>query len=139
MAGMPHLGVCGVGMMIFCCGVWGCAAGRDSACDQCDRVAPAVRTDRTPAAESLATADVQLLPPRQREQGMCPVTGEELGSMGPPVPVTAQGRTAYVCCEGCVSAFKEKPGDYLQVVDRADQTEEAFDERTTQNELLHHH
>ncbi len=32
-------------------------------------------------------------------QKTCPVTGEALGSMGAPVPVTVKGQTIYVCCE----------------------------------------
>ena len=34
-------------------------------------------------------------------QRNCPVTGEALGSMGPPIPVNVQGQTVYVCCQGC--------------------------------------
>ena len=39
---------------------------------------------------------------------VCPVTGDPLGSMGPPVPVTVGGETAYVCCEGCVEPQRRK-------------------------------
>jgi hypothetical protein len=34
-------------------------------------------------------------------QGVCPVSTKHLGSMGPPVKVTAEGRTFYICCDGC--------------------------------------
>ena len=46
-------------------------------------------------------------------QKTCPVTGEALGSMGPPVPVTVKGQTIYVCCEGCVEKVQRDPDQYL--------------------------
>ena len=50
-------------------------------------------------------------------QKTCPVTGEELGSMGPALPVTIKGRTVFVCCKACVSAVKRNPAKFLQAVD----------------------
>jgi hypothetical protein len=49
-------------------------------------------------------------------QKTCPVTDEELGSMGPPIPVGAKGQTVYVCCEGCVAAVRRNPDKYLAKV-----------------------
>lgn len=49
-------------------------------------------------------------------QKTCPVTGEPLGSMGPPVPVTVKGQTVYVCCEGCVDTIQADPDQYLTKV-----------------------
>lgn len=66
------------------------------------------------------------VPPRRTEtasashgkvQKMCPVTGEPLGSMGDPIPVTVQGRTIQVCCQGCVAAVRKNPEKYLKIVD----------------------
>jgi hypothetical protein len=54
---------------------------------------------------------------RANEQQTCPVTGEELGSMGPPLPVSVNGRTIQVCCQGCVSAVRKTPDKYLRIVD----------------------
>ena len=51
--------------------------------------------------------------PRPTAQTICPVTGEKLGSMGPPIPVNVKGRTVYVCCEGCVNALRRNPDKYL--------------------------
>ncbi len=60
-------------------------------------------------------------------QRLCPVTGEKLGSMGPPLPVTVKGQTIYVCCKACVSAVKRNPDKYLPKVaaDRNAQTKTA--------------
>lgn len=66
------------------------------------------------------------VPPRRTEtasalqgkgQQTCPVTGEPLGSMGDPIPVTVQGRTIQVCCQGCVAAVQKNPEKYLKAVD----------------------
>jgi hypothetical protein len=49
-------------------------------------------------------------------QKTCPVMGEELGSMGPPIPVTVQGQTVYVCCRGCAGKVQRDPDQYLAKV-----------------------
>lgn len=46
-------------------------------------------------------------------QNVCPVTGQRLGSMGPPIPVTVMGQTVYVCCESCVNTLRRNPEQYL--------------------------
>lgn len=51
-------------------------------------------------------------------QRTCPVTDEELGSMGPPVPVSVRGQTIYVCCEGCAETVQADPDLYLAKVMR---------------------
>jgi YHS domain-containing protein len=56
-------------------------------------------------------------PPQARVQRLCPVTGEELGSMGPSIPVTVSGRTIQVCCEACVAAVKRNPAKYFAKVE----------------------
>ena len=55
--------------------------------------------------------------PRGKVQHTCPVTGEKLGSMGPPIPVTVEGKTIQVCCDGCVAAVEKNPEKYLKVVE----------------------
>ena len=45
-------------------------------------------------------------------QKVCPVTGEELGSMGEPIPVMAKGQRIFVCCRSCVAAVKRNPDEY---------------------------
>lgn len=56
--------------------------------------------------------------PQASAQRLCPVTGEELGSMGPPIPVTVSGRTIQVCCEACVAAVRRNPAKYFAQVER---------------------
>ena len=47
------------------------------------------------------------------EQRVCPVSGEELGSMGKPIKVSVEGGDVFVCCQGCVDAVQENPDEYL--------------------------
>ena len=51
-------------------------------------------------------------------QRTCPVTGAELGSMGPPVPVSVAGRTIEVCCGGCREKVMQNPELYLARMER---------------------
>ncbi len=51
-----------------------------------------------------------------RPQRTCPVTGEELGSMGGAIPVTVKGETVLVCCQGCVKKVQQNPDKYLAKV-----------------------
>ena len=49
-------------------------------------------------------------------QKTCPVTGEELGSMGEPIAVTLKGQTVYVCCRGCIAKAQVNPDKALAAV-----------------------
>lgn len=42
-------------------------------------------------------------------QGKCPVSGENLGSMGVPIKLTAEGKSLFVCCKGCTKDFEKDP------------------------------
>lgn len=42
-------------------------------------------------------------------QAICPVSGENLGAMGVPIKVSAEGKDAYLCCKGCVKDFEKDP------------------------------
>ncbi len=53
------------------------------------------------------------------QQGLCPVSGEPLGSMGPPVKVTVEGRDAFVCCEGCIDELKNNFAKYKEKLPEA--------------------
>ena len=49
-------------------------------------------------------------------QKVCPVSGQPLGSMGDPIPVTVGDDTIYVCCAGCVDKVKAEFPKYLAMV-----------------------
>ena len=50
---------------------------------------------------------------KQVEAETCPVTGEELGSMGDAIKVSYKGKEVKLCCEGCVKKFNADPEKYL--------------------------
>jgi hypothetical protein len=47
------------------------------------------------------------------EQGVCPVSGEPLGSMGAPIKVHVKNRDVFICCAGCEDDIKKSPDEYL--------------------------
>lgn len=75
------------------------------------------------AAPDGSVGPPELLPSPQRAtapyggQKLCPVTGDELGSMGAPIPVTVRGRTIWLCCRGCVTKVQRDPDKYLRKVE----------------------
>lgn len=89
----------------------GCKSGAQTSAVQSDPVA------YVPPAPPATPAVVNRPPAAAPSQRYCPVTGAELGSMGPPVPVNVSGRTVYVCCAGCVDKLKRDSHRYLQVGD----------------------
>jgi YHS domain-containing protein len=61
-----------------------------------------------PAAEQAAA----------QSQLVCPVSDENLGSMGKPFKVTAEGRTFYLCCNNCEKKLKADPKAYVAKLDK---------------------
>jgi YHS domain-containing protein len=66
-------------------------------------------TKSLPGLAELSVEDRQLA----EKQHVCPVSGEVLGLMGNPFKVSAEGKTVFLCCEGCLQQFKENPEKYL--------------------------
>jgi YHS domain-containing protein len=64
--------------------------------------------------EELSAADKALV----ARQKVCPVTNQPLDSMGGPVKVVVNGRTVFVCCEGCEPALRKNPEKYLAKLPR---------------------
>jgi hypothetical protein len=59
------------------------------------------------SAQDQALADLQKL---------CPVSGEELGGMGPPVKLVVKGEPVFICCKGCEKKVNADPDKYLAKV-----------------------
>ena len=51
-------------------------------------------------------------------QAVCPVSTHNLGSMDKPLKVTAEGRTFYICCDGCEEDVKTKGKDVVAKLDK---------------------
>lgn len=47
------------------------------------------------------------------KQHVCPVSDEMLGTMGAPIKVKANGKEAWICCNGCKEQFEADPEKYL--------------------------
>jgi len=58
---------------------------------------------------SLAAPDKDLA----LKQVVCPVSGENLGSMGKPLKVSAEGKTFLICCKGCNDEVKDNPKEVI--------------------------
>ena len=57
------------------------------------------------------------LPPEEAESAMkqhfCPVSGDMLGVMGPPIKVDVNGTQVWICCESCRDQLLADPDKYL--------------------------
>jgi RND family efflux transporter MFP subunit len=67
-------------------------------------------------------ASMRQLPPHERKlaesQAWCPVLGDRLGLMGPPIKVDlGGGRSVFVCCKSCINAAKADPEKSLRRVE----------------------
>jgi hypothetical protein len=51
-------------------------------------------------------------------QAVCPVSSHHLGSMEKPIKVTAEGRTFYLCCDGCEDGLKADPKGTVAKLDK---------------------
>lgn len=90
------------------------------------RAARAEREIREALAE--LSAEDRALAEAQR---FCPIlTDSRLGSMGPPVKLTIQGRPVFICCEGCQKRALENPVATLQALERE---QRKTTEKQTQN------
>lgn len=75
---------------------------------------PAKLTDEELAAiKQLPTAEQVVA----IKQAVCPVSSHHLGSMEKPIKVTAEGRTFYLCCEGCEEELKANPKAVIAKLD----------------------
>jgi YHS domain-containing protein len=66
-------------------------------------------------------AEIKKLPAAEQDlalkQAICPVSDHHLGSMEKPIKVTAEGRTFFLCCEGCEPDLKKDPKAVIAKLD----------------------
>jgi hypothetical protein len=78
------------------------------------------------AAKEIDAALGQLSPQDQRlarSQRICPVTKLPLGSMGIPEKLVVDGRTVFICCEGCADPLRAEPEKQLPAASSPGDTE----------------
>ncbi len=73
-------------------------------------VAVALLTAAAPDAKTGRVGDPYTL-------STCPVSGENLGSMGDAIVKVHDGREVRFCCDSCVGAFEKDPAKYLAKID----------------------
>jgi hypothetical protein len=67
-----------------------------------DTAAAKLSADEITAIKELPAAEQE----QALKQAVCPVSNHNLGEMGKPVKVSAEGRTFYLCCEDCEKEVK---------------------------------
>ena len=61
---------------------------------------------------TVAPSEGQLAAAAVARQGICPVSGKRLGSMGTPVAVRVGKSTVYACCSACVKSIERNPAKF---------------------------
>lgn len=104
-------------------------AGNPSLIDPTKTSKASKTTEPPPTAEPLddgrsaeIVAALAKLPAEDRaaaeQQQICPVTEMPLGSMGAPVRVDIDGRSVFLCCEGCRDSLLAEPAKHLAKLPR---------------------
>jgi hypothetical protein len=91
----------------------GTAAAADSAAGQSAADEGEDAKDIREAMAKLPEADRKLA----EAQGVCPVSGKPLGSMGMPLKVTVKERDVFLCCEGCKESLEKDPDKFFAKID----------------------
>jgi hypothetical protein len=105
----------------------GAAPAADKKADDTLKVEGPSTADSKPAgAAAKLTADdlagIKELPTAEQDaaiaQAVCPVSTHNLGSMGKPTKVTAEGRTFYLCCDDCEEKVKANAKAIIAKLDK---------------------
>ena len=66
-------------------------------------------------------ANIRKLPAADQDsaikQALCPISGDHLGNMDTPFKITVEGRTFFLCCQGCESKAKKDPKTVFAALD----------------------
>jgi hypothetical protein len=67
-------------------------------------------------------AGIRELPKAEQDaalaQAVCPLSNHNLGGMGKPLKITAEGRTFYLCCDSCEEEVKADAKAILAKLDK---------------------
>lgn len=61
----------------------------------------------------LVSLVLMIAPAVMADVSTCPVSGEKVGEMGPPVSIDYQGKKVSFCCDSCIAKFQKDPAKYL--------------------------
>ena len=59
-----------------------------------------------------------------QKQKICPISGEPLGTMGPPIKVVVAGHEVFICCEHCEDPLVTDPEKHLAKIGLEPEEEE---------------
>lgn len=59
---------------------------------------------------------------------ICPVSGEEVGVMGPAEQYEYKGKIYNFCCASCIDSFKKDPEKYIKIIEKQKEAEGASKE-----------
>ena len=68
-------------------------------------------------AQQTPSASQRAVQPVEVGNKYCPVSGNKVGEMGPPVKIEYNGKVYNLCCPGCVSSFKNDPKKYSKIAE----------------------
>lgn len=70
------------------------------------------KKDEGTTSEELSAEDKEMV----AAQKVCPVSGKELGSMGPLIKMVVKGETIFLCCPDCKKEVEKNPDKYIAKV-----------------------
>ncbi len=70
-------------------------------------------------APARKAAVVKMEPSANYAHRTCPVSGEELGSMGPAVAYRVGDTEVQLCCPSCVAKLEKDPEKYVEILKKA--------------------
>jgi YHS domain-containing protein len=82
-----------------------------------DHGAEAAGTDMDMQADADVTKSTSPATGHPYPLSTCPISGEELGSMGDPIHLASGGRDVALCCKGCIKKFEAEPAKYFAEID----------------------
>jgi YHS domain-containing protein len=84
-------------------------------------ISAAARADGTNSISSVnSTNSASATPPKPDLLTTCPVSGEQLGSMGAPYVFVYKGQEVKLCCPSCKDDFYKNPDKYMKMIRAAD-------------------
>jgi hypothetical protein len=100
----------------------GCGKSKTAATTQSETDKPSQAAAEQGGQDAEITKAIAELPANDRtlalKQKVCPVTGEALGTMGPPLKVEVKGQIVFLCCEGCKDKLLASPNEYLAKINK---------------------
>jgi len=84
----------------------------------------------TPATDTslvLKPTAAQIAAAKPAKNKLCPVSNEDVGSMGGGRTIVYKGQAVKLCCGGCVKKFQKDPTKYMAELAKADEKTGAHD------------